>query len=164
MCSKQGILTQENLSSNHNQCSCDSIYGTATACTHNGTEFNSSSKNRLQFGPNSKKSTTTNKNVVSRFKSGKDHTEKRCHSKSFSQTRAVREQFVPSKQKRMRATGKVINLYNLNMFMPYQHFIMEGLHLLKDLLKQKSYMRKVDLKDAQFCVPLHHSHRKYVQL
>ena len=57
------------------------------------------SKNRLQFGANSKKGTTANKNVISRFKSGKGHAEKRWYSKSFSQKSAVCEQFVLSKQK-----------------------------------------------------------------
>ena len=49
----------------------------------------------------------------------------------------------------------VINLKNLNAFILYLHFRMEGLHLLKDMLKEKDYMCKIDLKDAHFCVPLH---------
>jgi len=57
----------------------------------------------------------------------------------------------------------VINLKNFNLFIPYLHFKMEGLHLLKDLLKEKDYMCKVDLKDAYFCVPLHPRHRKYIR-
>ena len=32
---------------------------------------------------------------------------------------------------------------------------MEGLHLLKDLLRENNFISKVDLKDAYFCVPLH---------
>lgn len=34
----------------------------------------------------------------------------------------------------------VINLKHLNAFIPYLHFKMEGLHLLKDLLKEKHYL------------------------
>ena len=40
---------------------------------------------------------------------------------------------------------------------------MEGLHLLKDLLKENDYMCKIDLKDVYFCVPLHTSQRKYIR-
>ena len=56
----------------------------------------------------------------------------------------------------------MINLKNLNAFIPYLHFKMEGLHLLKDMLKEKDYMCKIDLKDGYFCVPLHRKHRKYI--
>ena len=56
----------------------------------------------------------------------------------------------------------VINLKNLDSIIPYLHFKMEGLHLLKDLLKEKDFMCKIDLKDAYFCVPLHPEHRKYI--
>ena len=47
----------------------------------------------------------------------------------------------------------VINLKNLNSFIPYQHFKMEGLHLLKEMLKEGDFMCKLDLKDAYFCSP-----------
>ena len=57
----------------------------------------------------------------------------------------------------------VINLKNLNSIISYLDFKMEGLHLLKDLLKEKDFMCKIDLKDAYFCVPLHPEHRKYIR-
>ena len=47
----------------------------------------------------------------------------------------------------------VINLKNLNSFIPYQHFKMEGLHLMKGLLLEKDYMCKIDLRDAYFTIP-----------
>ena len=47
----------------------------------------------------------------------------------------------------------VINLRNLNSFIPYQHFKMEGLHLMKGLLLEKDYMCKIDLRDAYFTIP-----------
>ena len=56
----------------------------------------------------------------------------------------------------------VMNLKNLNSIIPYIHFKMEGLHLLKDLLKEKDFMCKIDLKDAYLCVPLHPEHQKYI--
>ena len=41
---------------------------------------------------------------------------------------------------------------------------MEGLHLLKDLMREKDFMCKVDLKDAYFCVPLYRNHQKFLRL
>ena len=48
----------------------------------------------------------------------------------------------------------VINLKKLNKFIPYRHFKMEGLHSLKQVLREGDFMCKLDLKDAYFCVPL----------
>ena len=64
--------------------------------------------------------------------------------------------------KKDRENRPVINL-KMNAFIPYLHLKMEGLHLLKDMLKEKEYMCKIDLKDAYFCVPLHQKHRKYIR-
>ena len=44
----------------------------------------------------------------------------------------------------------IINLKKLNGFIPHHHFKMEGIHMLKDLLKQEDFMAKIDLKDAYF--------------
>ena len=57
----------------------------------------------------------------------------------------------------------VINLKDLNTFIPYKHFKMEGLHLLKEILEQCDYLYKLDLKDAYFCFPLDKQSRKYVR-
>ena len=54
----------------------------------------------------------------------------------------------------------VINLKNLNSIISYKHFKMEGLHLLKELLKENDFMCKINLNDA----PLHPEHRKYIRL
>ena len=55
------------------------------------------------------------------------------------------------------------NLKELNTFIPYKHFKMEGLHLLKEILARGDYLCKLDLKDAYFCVPLNKQSRKYVR-
>ena len=47
--------------------------------------------------------------------------------------------------KKSGAHRPVINMKHLNTFIPYQHFKMEGLHLLKDLLQEGDYMCKLDL-------------------
>ena len=49
---------------------------------------------------------------------------------------------------------KFINLNNLNAFIPYYHFGMEGLHLIKNILQEMNFMSKVDLKDAFISVPI----------
>ena len=54
----------------------------------------------------------------------------------------------------------VINLKDLDRFISYKHFKMEGLHYLKYVLQKRDYMCKIDLKDAYFSVPLHKDSRK----
>ena len=44
----------------------------------------------------------------------------------------------------------VINLKNLKIFIPYKHFKMEGLHLLKEILERGDYLCKLDLKEPIF--------------
>ena len=56
----------------------------------------------------------------------------------------------------------VINLKNLNEFVPYQHFEMESLHCLNFLLQKDDYVCKIDLKYAYFSVPLHRDSQKLV--
>ena len=57
----------------------------------------------------------------------------------------------------------VINLKFLNGFIPYEHFKMEGMHLIKDLLQENNFLIKIDLKDAYFGIPLDKSSRKYIR-
>jgi len=47
----------------------------------------------------------------------------------------------------------VINLKALNSFVNKEHFKMEGIHTLKDLLRQGDWLAKIDLKDALFSIP-----------
>lgn len=52
-----------------------------------------------------------------------------------------------------RAGGRpIINLKRLNSFVETVHFKMEGIHMLKDILKPGDWMAKVDLKDAYFMI------------
>ena len=57
----------------------------------------------------------------------------------------------------------VINLRFLNSFIPYQHFKMEGMHLIKDFLQEHDFLIKTDLKDTYFGIPLDESSRKYIR-
>ena len=56
----------------------------------------------------------------------------------------------------------VINLKPLNCFVQTHHFKMEGMHDLKNLLREGDWLVKVDLKDAFFSVLIHLEHRKYL--
>ena len=57
----------------------------------------------------------------------------------------------------------VINLKALNSFIQPQHFKMEGVHTLKELMKPGDWFAKLDLKDAYFTIPMHSSQRKYLR-
>ena len=57
----------------------------------------------------------------------------------------------------------VINLKELNVFLKYDHFKMEGIHLLRDLLQPQDWLGKIDLKDAYFVIPVWKDHRKYLR-
>ena len=61
------------------------------------------------------------------------------------------------------ATGPVVNLCPLNRFIPYEHIKMEGIHMLKDLLRKGDFMVKIDLKDAYFTVPVWQNHQKFLR-
>ena len=56
----------------------------------------------------------------------------------------------------------VVNLKALNSFVESTSFKMEGIHMLKDLLRPGDWMTKIDLKDAYFAIPVACQHRKYL--
>ena len=57
----------------------------------------------------------------------------------------------------------IINLRQLNKNVPYQKFKMESLKDLKNLLKERDFMVKIDLKDAYFTVSLNQESGKFVR-
>ena len=56
-----------------------------------------------------------------------------------------------------------MNLKPLNQFLVYEHFKMEGVHMLRDLLREGDYLVKIDLKDAYLTVPIWKGHQKYLR-
>ncbi len=58
---------------------------------------------------------------------------------------------VPKKDGKQRP---VINLKALNQYVQTYHFKMEGLQMLKNLIKPGDRLAKVDLKDAYFTIPI----------
>ena len=57
----------------------------------------------------------------------------------------------------------IINLKWLNEWVITEHFKMEGISTLKDLLKSRDWFVKVDLKDAYFIVPIEANHQQYLR-
>ena len=66
---------------------------------------------------------------------------------------------VPKKDGRQRP---VINLKRLNQSVKTEHFKIEGIHMLKDLLRAGDWMAKIDLKDAYFMIPIAQEDRDFL--
>lgn len=56
----------------------------------------------------------------------------------------------------------VINLKNLNSFLLYEHFKMEGIQLLRDLMEEGDWLVKLDLKDAYLTINVAEKFRKFL--
>ena len=57
----------------------------------------------------------------------------------------------------------ILDLRQLNEFVRYSHFKMDGLGTVKDLLRQGDYMVKIDLTDAFYHVPIARKDRRLLQ-
>ena len=57
----------------------------------------------------------------------------------------------------------IFNLKALNNYVQYHHFKMEGMPMVKNLLRTNDWLLKVDLKDAYLCVPMAKQHQKYLK-
>ena len=57
----------------------------------------------------------------------------------------------------------VVNLKPLNTFVKKIHFKMEGVHMIKELLRKDDWMVSIDLKDAYLSVPVTPTHCKYLR-
>ena len=67
---------------------------------------------------------------------------------------------VPKKDGRQRP---VTNFKRLNQSVKTEHFKMEGIHMLKDLLRAGDWMAKIDLKDAYFMIPIAQEDRDFLK-
>ena len=61
------------------------------------------------------------------------------------------------------AQRPVVNICNLNQFLPYRHFKMEGIHMLRDLLRKIDFLVMIDLNNAYFTIPTWKRHQKYLR-
>ena len=57
----------------------------------------------------------------------------------------------------------VINLKRINEWVTPQHFKMEGMSTLRELLKTNDWMAKIDLKDAYFTILMHPTHQPFLR-
>ncbi|XP_066600551.1 uncharacterized protein [Prorops nasuta] len=77
----------------------------------------------------------------------------------------TKNQFVSTYFLAPKANGKmrfILNLKNLNKFIPTEHFKMEDFRTATKLVFKDCFLGSIDLKDAYFLIPLHKSSRKYV--
>ena len=57
----------------------------------------------------------------------------------------------------------ILNLKQLNHFIPYHHFKMDTLKSILKLVERNCFLASLDLKDAYYSVPVHWSDRKYLR-
>ena len=57
----------------------------------------------------------------------------------------------------------VIKLKTLNQFVQAQHFKIEGIHSLKEILKPRYGLARVGLNNAFLTIPIHVAHKKYLR-
>ena len=84
---------------------------------------------------------------------------------AIQETQLLPESFVSQiflVEKKDGGQRPVVNLKCLNRFMRVEHFKMEGLHLLPDLIQAGDWMIKLDLKDVYLQVPIHPDHQKFL--
>ncbi len=66
--------------------------------------------------------------------------------------------------KRTGGYRPIINLKYLNKFVQPQHFKMEGISVLKELICEGDYFTKIDLKDAYLTIPVFPEDKKFLQI
>ena len=57
----------------------------------------------------------------------------------------------------------ILNLKEFNKLVSYQHFKMDTLHTIANLMTQNCFMASVDLKDAYYSIRIHKTYRKYLK-
>ena len=66
-------------------------------------------------------------------------------------------------EKKDRGNRPVKNLKNVNKFIPYEHFKMEGLHCMKFILEQDDLLGKTDIREKYFSVPFKKNSQKFAR-
>ena len=91
-----------------------------------------------------------------------EHDNKKCYRRDHTQSACFLSTvfLVPKKDGVQRP---VINLKSMNRFVHTEHFKMEGIHILKDLVRAGDWMTKVYLKDAYFMIPIHQEDRAFLK-
>ena len=66
-----------------------------------------------------------------------------------------------TREKKYGSVRMILNLKKLNTYIKYQHFKMESIQNVIDILRPNVYMASIDLKDAFYFIPVHTAHKKY---
>lgn len=75
-------------------------------------------------------------------------------------------EFISNIFARVKANGKIrviLNLKPLNKFLVYEHFKMEHLDFVTNLVYKHDWFASIDLTDAYFSIPIHESDWKYLK-
>ena len=70
---------------------------------------------------------------------------------------------LPGAQDRRSDEARDKPIKALNFWVYPQHFKMEGIHTLREIVAQDEWLAKLDLKDAYFTVPIHRDHWKFLR-
>ena len=107
--------------------------------------------------PPTKKSTASNKMLMAQIST---EVTDLINNWAIIETQVVEQSFVSQiflVEKKDGGQRPVVNLKC--QYVKTEHFKMEGLHLLPDLLQAQDWMVKLDLKDAYLQVPIHPNHQ-----
>ena len=110
--------------------------------------------------------TPTDSNITRQSCTGDTRSTGTGQERGYSRDNCLCNQFhlpdFPGQEKR-GGQRPVLNLKALNQFVQVEHFKIEGLHLLPDLIQREDWMIKLDLKDAYLQVPVHEAHQCFLQ-
>ena len=65
-------------------------------------------------------------------------------------------------EKKNNTFRMIVNLKELNQFIPYHHFKMDSIYHCIRLMKPSCYMASIDLQDAYFSIPIHEDHLTFL--
>lgn len=57
----------------------------------------------------------------------------------------------------------ILNVKRLNEHVKYEHFKMEGLSSVRDIITKDSFLANIDLRKAYYSIPIHKDSRKYLR-
>lgn len=75
-------------------------------------------------------------------------------------------EFISNIFTRTKSNGKtriILNLKPLNEFLVYEHFKMEHIDFVTEIVQHEDWFASIDLSDAYFAVPIHSTHRKFLK-
>ena len=72
--------------------------------------------------------------------------------------------FIFTREKRDGSYRMILNLKQLNNHIEYEHFKMESLQSVLNIIRRNCLMDRVDLKDIFYAMPVHPDHQKFCQI